>query len=107
VPIEPLDPIAGIYAAVNRKASGSRKVFYPQQRIPVADAVFNFTAAPAFIVGQEYEQGYLLPGYRADFIVLSENIYKISKSKIKDVEVSVTFFNGKPVYISKGSRLSF
>jgi len=106
-PIEPLDPIAGIDGAVNRKASGSRKAFYPEQRISVTDAIFNFTAAPALTVGQEYEQGYLLPGYRADFIVLSENIYKIPKSKIKDVKVSGTFFDGKSVYMDKDSQLSF
>ncbi|UCD93730.1 MAG: amidohydrolase [Candidatus Zixiibacteriota bacterium] len=99
-PIEPLDPIAGIDAAVNRKAPKTRKSFYPKERISVEQAIFGFTAGPAYAAGQEHELGYLLPGYFADFVVLSDDIYKIAGSKIKNVSVLATFFDGRPVFVS-------
>ncbi len=107
LPIEPLDPIAGIDAAVNRKAAGIKKPFYPEERISVAEAVYGFTAAPAYAAGQELERGYLLPGYFADFAVLSDNIFKIPRSRIRSVNIVATFFDGKPVYRKKGLSLSF
>jgi len=106
-PIEPLGPISGIYAAVNRKPPGSGKPFYPEERISVTDAVNGFTAAPAHIVGWQFEHGYLLPGYKADFIILSDNIYKVAATKIMNVKVLATFFDGRPVYIDDRTRISF
>jgi len=106
-PIEPLDPIAGIDAAVNRKGPGIAPVFYPEERISVSQAVFGFTAGPARAASQEHERGYILPGYKADFIILSENIYKTARSRVKNVRVLATFFDGAAVYKEKGSALSF
>lgn len=97
-PIEPLDPIAGIDAAVNRMIPGTRKSFYAQERISVADTVYGFTAGAAYAVGRERERGFLLPGYKADFIILSEDIYRISKSKIKGARILATYFDGNPVF---------
>lgn len=101
-PIEPLDPIAGIDAAVNRKPPNAKKPFYPNERISVSQAVYGFTAAPAFAVGRESERGFLLPGYKADFIILSEDIYNIPKSRLKDIKVVATFFDGRLVYQKTG-----
>ena len=107
LPIEALDPIAGIDAAVNRRAVGIKKTFYPEERISIAQAVYGFTAGPAYTVGQEHERGYLLPGYFADFVILSNNIFKMARTRIKDVEIVATFFDGKPVYRKKGLSLPF
>jgi len=97
-PIEPLDPIEGIDAAVNRKSLQSGKLFYPEERLSVGEAVYGFTAGPAYAVGQEFERGLLLPGCKADFVILDKNIYDIPRSKIKDVNIDKTFFDGKQVY---------
>ncbi len=105
-PIEPLDPIAGISAAVNRTAPDSREPFYPKERISIKQAVYNFTAAAATAVGQQYETGYLLPGYKADFIILSDDIYKTAGSKIKKLSVLATFFDGQNVFKHKSCGLS-
>ncbi len=107
VPIEPLDPISGISAAVNRTAPDVKKPFYPEQRISVAEAVTGFTSAPPSIVGREFEVGRLLPGYKADFILLDKDIYKTAKSKIKDIKVLGTYFDGKLVYKNKSLKAKF
>ncbi len=105
VPIEPLDPIAGIDAAVRRAKLKSKDVFYPKQRITAEQALFNFTAGPAYAVGQEYCRGYLLPGYPADFVILSQDICKIAPSKIINTKVLATFLDGKIKYIDKSLRI--
>ncbi len=97
-PIEPLNPIAGIDAAVNRTIPGTRRSFYPEERISIASAVFGFTAGAAYAAGREDQRGYLLPGYKADFIVLSDDIYRMPRSQIKDVRVLATYFDGVPVF---------
>lgn len=107
VPIEVLDPIAGIDAAVNRKAPGRKEVFYPEERISIAQGVNGFTAAPAYTVSRENELGRLLPGFFADFVVLTDNIFKVRRTRIKNVDILATFFDGKPVFLRKGERLSF
>lgn len=104
-PIEPLDPIAGIDAAVNRFAPGIGKSFYPDERISVAEAVFNYTVGPAYAVGQENQHGYLLPGFKADFIILCDNVYKIARRRIKEVDVLATFFDGRLVFKHKNCKL--
>jgi predicted amidohydrolase YtcJ len=106
-PIEPLGPIAGIDAAVNRKAPGHRNIFYPDERISIEDAVYAFTAGSAYAAGREFEQGYLLPGYRADFLILSDNLFRMPKSEIAGVEVAATFFDGCLVYKNKRYDLPF
>ena len=107
VPIEVLDPIAGIDAAVNRKAAGSNNVFYQEERISAEQAVYGFTASPASVIDRGHELGALLPGYFADFVILTDNIFKAPRTKIRNIGIMATFFDGKPVYLSKSTRLSF
>ncbi len=97
-PIEPLDPIAGIAAAVRRARAGKRGVFYPEQRISAAEAVHNFTVGPARAAGLEHCRGYLLPGYPADFVVLSQDITKVAASRIDATRVLATVLDGKVVF---------
>ena len=89
-PIEDLDPLAGIDAAVNRD-------WYPDQRLDVADAVLAFTAGAAAAVGEHRRRGLLLPGYAADVVVLDTDI--ISRpDHIADARVVATMLAGRWVH---------
>ena len=105
VPIEPLDPLVGIEAAVRRARPGSRDVFYPEQRITPAEALYGFTAGTAYAVGQEYRRGMLLPGYPADYIVLSHDILKCAPTKISQTKVLATVLDGKLKYCDNALSL--
>jgi len=98
VPIEPLDPLAGIAAAVRRARLGSRDVFYPEQRIAAQEALHAFTVGSAVAAGQEHCRGYLLPGYPADFAVLDRDITRIAPSRIYDTQVLATVIDGTVKY---------
>jgi predicted amidohydrolase YtcJ len=95
-PVEPLAPLAGIHAAVHR-TSDRRESWYPDQRIPVADAVLGFTAAGAYTVGDERRRGLLLPGYAADLVVLDTDIIA-SPERIADARVEATMLAGRWVH---------
>ena len=98
VPIEPLDPLAGIAAAVRRAHPKSTDVFYPEQCVTVEEALFRFTVGPAIAAGQEHCRGRLLPGYPADFVVLSDDITKIPHDKLYDVKALATVLDGEVMH---------
>ncbi len=103
-PIEPLDPIAGIAAAVRRARPGSRDVFHPEQRIFATEALHGFTVGSAIACGQEHRRGYLMPGYPADFVVLDRDITRIAPSRIYDTRVLATVLDGKLKYCHSSLR---
>ncbi|MGH8015033.1 MAG: amidohydrolase [Candidatus Zixiibacteriota bacterium] len=105
VPIEPLDPIAGIAAAVRRARPNSHDVLHPEQRITAMEALYRFTIGPAIAVGQAHCRGRLLPGYPADFVVLSDDITKVSANRIYDVKVLATVLDGEVKFAASGMKL--
>ncbi|MCH8028136.1 MAG: amidohydrolase [candidate division Zixibacteria bacterium] len=105
VPIEPLDPIAGIAAAIRRARPNSRDIFYPSQRITVLEALNRFTLGPAIAVGQQDCRGMLIPGYPADFVVLSDDIAGVPASKIYDIKVLATILDGDIKYCDSSLKL--
>ncbi|MFQ6008116.1 MAG: amidohydrolase [Candidatus Zixiibacteriota bacterium] len=104
-PIEPLDPISGIAAAVRRAKPGSRNVFYPSERITAREAIYHFTVGPAIASGEGHRRGRLLPGYPADFVILSDDPTRISPSRIYDIEVLATVLGGQVRYCHDLIRL--
>ncbi len=89
-PIEDVDPLAGIDAAVNRD-------WYPEQRLDVADAVLAFTAGGAAAVGEQRRRGLLLPGYAADLVVLDTDIIA-HPDRIPETTVVATMLAGRWVH---------
>ncbi|MDD4052416.1 MAG: amidohydrolase [candidate division Zixibacteria bacterium] len=99
VPIEPLDPLAGIHAAVNRNGQGERGGrFYQEECLTVAQATAGFTTGPAYASGREAFSGRLLPGYQADITIFNDNIYTMPPSRIYAATVAATMFDGRFVY---------
>ncbi|HHW26869.1 MAG TPA: amidohydrolase [Firmicutes bacterium] len=99
-PVEPPDPMWGIYAAVTRKDmdGNPRGGYYPNERISVSDAVHMFTMGAAFAAFEEDVKGTLEPGKLADFVVLSHDPFAISSDRLKDVEVLMTVVGGEIAY---------
>jgi predicted amidohydrolase YtcJ len=100
-PVEDLNVLVGIHAAVTRRrADGSPgpEGWYPEQRLTVEEAVHAYTAGAAYASGEETVKGALTPGKLADLVVLSQDIFAIDPMAILETEVLATLFDGEFVY---------
>src|SRR5262245_36747311 len=103
-PVAPLDVLAGIDAAVNRRTLDGKHLdgWFPEQRITVAEAVEAYTMGSAFAALQEKDRGSIAAGKLADFVLLSRDILDpTEKDKIADTVVERTIVGGKVVYERK------
>jgi predicted amidohydrolase YtcJ len=101
--VAPLNPLAGIYAAVTRRTLDERNPdgWFPEQKISVQDALTCYTVNNAYAGFQENKLGRLKAGMLADFAVLSEDLFRIAPEKIREVKILLTVIGGKEVYKGK------
>ncbi len=99
-PVAPLDPIAGIYAAVTRRTLDDKNPggWFPEQKISVEQALRCYTVNNAWAGFLENKTGRLKAGMLADFTVLSEDLLTIAPEKIQETKILLTTVNGKEVY---------
>ncbi len=74
-PVSPIDPIAGIHAAVTRKKWADD---LPDQSFGLHEAIAGYTVEGAYAQFREDRQGRLKPGYFADLVVLSDDIEAVA-----------------------------
>ncbi|KAL0956102.1 hypothetical protein HGRIS_002270 [Hohenbuehelia grisea] len=102
-PVESLNPLATFYAAITRTSIDGTSPhgpggWFPEQRLTRAEALKGMTVDPAYASFMEHELGSLVPGKRADFVVLSQDIMSISPDKILDTKVIATAIDGKVIH---------
>jgi predicted amidohydrolase YtcJ len=101
--VAPLDPVAGIYAAVTRRTLDDKNPngWFPEQKISVEEALKCYTVNNAYAGFLENKTGMLKAGMLADLVVLSDDIFTIAPEIIRDIKVLRTIVNGKEVYVRK------
>ncbi len=99
-PVEPPDPLFGIYCAMTRKDMHGNPPsgFFPNERLTVDEALDLFTLGGAFGAHEEKKKGRLSRGNLCDFVVLSDDIYSIAPDLIKDLSVLFTVVGGDVAY---------
>ena len=102
--VEPLDPMLTLYAAVTRELpqGGPAGGWHPQERISAKKAVGLYTYGSAFAEHMEHQKGLIEPGFLADFVILSKNIFEIPPHEILSTQVDCTVVAGKIVYRASG-----
>jgi len=98
--VAPLSPIEGIYAAVTRRTLDGKNPngWVPEQKITVEEALRAYTQGGAWAGFQEDRLGTLEPGKLADFVVLSEDLFRIDPNEMQKVRVLRTVVGGREVY---------
>jgi hypothetical protein len=98
--VAPLDPIAGIYAAVTRRTLDGKhpEGWIPEQKISVEESLRAYTVSNAYAVFAEATRGMLRPGYRADLVLLDKDLFTIPPTEIEQTTVRVTVAGGQIVY---------
>lgn len=99
-PIEDMNPIDNIYCAVTRcRLTGEPQGgFHPEECLDIYDAVDAYTTESAYCSFEEDRKGRLLPGYYADLVVLSDNIFEMPKEELRRTKVMATMVDGRFVY---------
>ena len=99
-PVEKVDPLAGLFAAVTRThpdgtPSGG---WQPQETLGAANALELYTAGSAWAGFQEKEWGRIVSGYRADLTVLDGNPVTCKPADLLQMKVKMTIVGGRIVY---------
>ncbi len=100
VPVEPLNPIASLYASVSRKTlKGLPEGGYePAQRMTREQALKSYTLDAAYGAFEEKIKGSISVGKLADFTIYSQDIMKVPEEEFLKTEIAMTIFDGKVVY---------
>ena len=91
-----MNPMTGIYAALNRVPWQDGD---PKQVQELEDILLSYTRDAAYAEHMEHEKGILKEGYLADVVVLSEEIFSVPKEEIERVHPFLTICDGKITYI--------
>lgn len=94
-PVEPIDPLLGVWAAVTRKS-------FAEESLTVEQALKTYTLNAAYASFDENNKGTIEVGKFADLTVLSDDLFNVPPDEIKKAEVEMTIVDGKIVY-SRGS----
>jgi predicted amidohydrolase YtcJ len=96
-PVEPFEPLKGIFAAVTRRRPDGvpgPDGWYPDGRLDMQTALLGFTQGPAYAAGMEHDLGQLAPGFLADLLVLDRDLFTIAPDEILDTQVLGTLIGG-------------
>jgi predicted amidohydrolase YtcJ len=99
-PVEAPNPFFGIHAAVTRQDASGQPIagWYPNQAMSLKEAFRCFTLDAAYAGHAESSLGSLEPGKWADFIVIDQDVFKVSPYDIYKTGVLQTWVAGKTVY---------
>jgi predicted amidohydrolase YtcJ len=98
-PVEELDPLKGIAAAVLRTLD-ERPAWRPEQALPVEAALRATCTEPAWLARDEHQRGTLAPGMLADLVVLDRDPLTCPPPELDQVEVLATMLGGRITHVS-------
>lgn len=100
-PVASADPFLGLHAAVNRAAPGSDEgPWVPGERMPLSEALFAYAEGGAYAAGWEHRRGRVVPGYDADFAVVSANPFEMPAEELAGLHVVATVVAGRVVHMT-------
>lgn len=90
-PIEEVDPLYGIYAAVARKKpTDQHEGYLPEEKLTRYEALQLYTTGSAYAIEREHERGNIRPGYVADFTMLNRNLFTCREEELLTTRVEKT-----------------
>lgn len=93
-PVEPIDPLLGIHAAVARRRPGDPTAWTPEQRLTLDEALAGYSAGAAYALGRERVSGTLRAGMWCDATVLDRDLARCPEDELPQVSVRATVTGG-------------
>ena len=99
-PVESADPFAGLAVAITRSNAAGEPFggWRPEERVNREQALAGFTSEAAFAGFAEGRFGRLLPGERADFVLVDTDPLMATPDEIRATTVHETWVGGQKVY---------
>lgn len=99
-PVEPPNPMLGVYAGVTRcdEEGQPRGGWYPDQRLSVEECLRSFAVVPAWEAGEENRKGSISAGKVADMVVWDEDPLDVPGDALKDIRPCVVVINGRVIH---------
>jgi len=93
-PVEPIDPLLGIHAAVDRRRPADDDRWQPQEALTLDAAIAGYTSGAAYATGREREVGTLAVGKRADATVVDRDLALLPPAEWIGAAVRATIVDG-------------
>src|SRR5699024_853263 len=99
-PVEPVDPLLGIHAAVTRKKPGQHHDgYYPGEKLSIYEAFRLFTEMGAYPTNEETTKGTITRGKLADMTVYDRDPFEMEDADgLLEMEVEMTIVGGEVKY---------
>jgi predicted amidohydrolase YtcJ len=95
-PVVTPNPMLGIFATQNRQAWGDEGEGH--FRLPLTAVLDSYTRHAAYAEFQEAHKGQLCPGYLADMVLLSTDIFTLPPEELAEVTAVWTMCHGRVVH---------
>jgi predicted amidohydrolase YtcJ len=97
-PVEPLNPLRGIYACVTRQLPQGSASWQPQEILPMKDCLRAYTVGSAYAEFEETRKGTIAPGMFADLVVYPADLNQIPARDLLTTQAKMTIAGGRLVY---------
>jgi predicted amidohydrolase YtcJ len=103
-PVEPIDPLEGLYGAVTRKdrAGEEGDGWFPDQKLSMEKSIELYTAGSAYAEFMEDRKGKLKVGYLGDIVIFDKDLMTTLPEEILTSKVDYTIVGGKVVFERAG-----
>jgi len=99
-PVESLNPLLGLYAAVTRESisGGPEGGWLPEEKMSLEQSIESYTLTAAYSEFAEQKKGSIEVGKLADLVILDKNLFEIPPREILKARVLLTIMDGKIVF---------
>jgi predicted amidohydrolase YtcJ len=97
-PVEAIDPLLGIHAAVARQRPADADRWHPEEALTLAEAIAGYTSGAAYAMNAEGERGTLAVGMRCDATVVERDLASTPVEDWPALTVSATIVGGEIVH---------
>jgi predicted amidohydrolase YtcJ len=103
VPVESAEPFAGLAAAISRTGSDGQPFggWRPEEAVSRETALDAYTRGAAYAAFAEDRIGTLMPGMRADFVLVDDDVLLASPGQLRAMRVRETWIDGVRRFVRK------
>jgi len=105
VPVETIDPRAGLFAAMRRetwRGPWEGGEWYPEHALTAAEALAGYTEGPA-LAARDERRGCLLPGRDADLVAWDRDPLTAAPEEVREMRCLLTMVAGEIVHGETGA----